>query len=129
MEKLYCVRITSILGLPASGDAGTEAAQTVDGTGVDGGACTQRLAASVYGDHWTASSALAPPAGVDTLHAVVYLDGAPIPRACWSIDSTGNIRVNPSVFPDAGLHSISFTFECAVTLPQDTAGVCAAHGA
>lgn len=116
--------LTLVLGFSACDGAGLPGGvDAMDAGGVDGGTCTQQLAARVYGDDWKATTALAPPAGVNTLHAVVYLDGAPIPRECWSVDSIGSIRVNPAVFPDAGLHSISFTFECAVKLPANN-GLC-----
>jgi hypothetical protein len=126
MKNLVLALVVSF-GLAACDGTGLPGVDAVDAgveaVGVDGGACTQQLAARVYGDNWKASTALAPPAGVNTLHAVVYMDGAAIPRECWSIDSIGSIRVNPAVFPDAGLHSISFTFECAVKLPANN-GLC-----
>ena len=110
-------------GLPGGVDA-TDADAGGEVVGLDGGACTQQLAASVHGDNWRTSWAFQPSASEDVKTMTVYLDGNPIPRACWFVDSSGSWHVNQAVFPNADVHKISLSFGCVVAVPADSDHLC-----
>ena len=100
-------------GMTASGDAGTEAAQTVDGTGVDAGACSVIALATVPGMDLQQDIPLGSFSGRTEAGTVVYVDGSPIPAGCWAFYGAKSLHVLPMVFRDNNPHVIGISFDCS----------------